>query len=112
MPEVEDEVGEAVAGLPAMRGSAERTGTSRWSSGVRRRGSEIAMAVVELVGGDGYVRFRERERQRRGRAREWERGTGVARGVARRVEEEAARRRWPTRARARRAHALLPTGVR
>ena len=70
------------------------------------------MAVVELVGGDGYVRFRERERQRRGRAREWERWTGVARGVARRVEEEAASRRWPARARARRAHALLPTGRR
>ena len=34
--------------------------------GARRRGSEIVVAVVELVGGDSYVRFRERERQRRG----------------------------------------------
>ena len=58
-----------------------------------------------------FGRAAERE-QRRGRAREWERGTGVARGVARRVEEEAASRRWPARARARRAHALLPTGRR
>ena len=53
-------------GRPASCGSTERTGASRRSSGARRRGSEMAVAVGELVGGDGCIRVSEREIQGRG----------------------------------------------
>ena len=65
-PEVEDEAMDDAAGLPVGRGSVERKGASRRSSGARRRGSEMAVAVGELVGGDGYVRVSEGEIQGRG----------------------------------------------
>ena len=65
-PEVEDDAVDDAAGLPAGRGSMERKGASRWNLGARRRGSEMAVAVGELVGGDGCVRVSEREIQGRG----------------------------------------------
>ena len=71
------------------------------------------MAAVVLVGGDGCVRVRAREREQRGGAsRKSERGPRGWRGAPSDVQEQAASMRWPARARARRAHALLPTGRR
>ena len=56
--EDEDAVDDGAPGPPASCGSSERAGASLKSSGARRRGSEMAVAVVELVGGDGCVRSR------------------------------------------------------
>ena len=59
------------------------------------------MAAVVLVGGDGCVRVRAREREQRGGAsRKSERGPRGWRGAPSDVQEQAARMRWPARARA------------
>ena len=54
--EGEDGVNDGAPGRPASCGSAGRTGASRQSSGARWRGSEMAVAVGELIGGDGCIR--------------------------------------------------------
>ena len=50
------DVDDGAPGRPGSCGSGGRTGASRRSSGARRRGSEMAVAVGELVGGDDCVR--------------------------------------------------------
>ena len=111
--EEEDGVGDGAPGRPASCGSVVGTGTSRRSSGARRRGEGGPVAAVVLVGGDGCVRVRAREREQRGGAsRKSERGPRGWRGAPSDVQEQAASMRWPAHARARRAHALLPTGRR
>ena len=69
--EDEDGIDDGAPGRPASCGSAGRTGASLQSSGVRRRGSEMAVAVGELVGGDGCVRSRSwKELEGKGESRE------------------------------------------
>ena len=63
--EDEDGVDDGAPVRLASCGSAVRTGTSRRSSGARRRGSEMAVAMVELVSHEP-VRVGEREVQGRG----------------------------------------------
>ena len=55
-PEVEDEIGEVVQGLPVPRGSAERARTMRRSFWTDRGDEGEAMAAVVLVGGGGRIR--------------------------------------------------------
>ena len=98
---------------PASSESTGRTRASRRRPWTRRRGEGGPVAAVVLVGGDGCVRVRAREREQRGGAsRKSERGPRGWRGAPSDVQEQAASMRWPARARARRAHALLPTGRR
>ena len=99
--EEEDGVGDGAPGRPASCGSVVGTGTSRRSSGARRRGEGGPVAAVVLVGGDGCVRVRAREREQRGGAsRKSERGPRGWRGAPSDVQEQAASMRWPARARA------------
>ena len=110
--EEEDGVGDGAPGRPASCGSVVGTGTSRRSSGARRRGEGKAVAAVVLVGGDGCVRVRAREKEQRGGAsRKSERGPRGLRGVA---GGNQGRRRQPgseevagARGRARRARARV-----
>ena len=81
--EEEDGVGDGAPGRPASCGSVVGTGTSRRSSGARRRGEGGPVAAVVLVGGDGCVRVRARESEQRGGAsRKSERGPRGWRGVS------------------------------
>ena len=66
MPEVEEDGGEAGAGLPATCSLMERVRASRRSSGMRWRGSGMAVAVVVLVAGVGCAQARAGREQRRG----------------------------------------------
>ena len=94
--EEEDGVGDGAPGRPASCGSVVGTGTSRRSSGARRRGEGKAVAAVVLVGGDGCVRVRAREKeQRSGASRKSERGPRGWRGVSGRRGGRQPGRRWP-----------------
>ena len=74
--EEEDGVGDGAPGRPASCGSVVGTGTSRRSSGARRRGEGKAVAAVVLGGvlrcARGSQEERERESQRRGSGPEGE----------------------------------------
>ena len=109
----EDDDAPVDCGLLWSRASVCSSMGSGRSSGVWRGSEGVAVAAANGVGGDELRSGREGERaeegERSGESERFSRGSVSPSGAS---SGEQVSRRWPERARARRAHALLPTGRR